>query len=281
MGRRTMRGLLATCLILLSVRLYGCKSEEVTTSWSNQTCQVDGKIDDWMEYPSKYYDDQAAALSLRSDDKNLYILFRFKDEQWARTIRMSGLTIWIDRDGNKSKKLGIRYTGGPEGLAGPGGPGGREGSMPGRSRESMPQSMKPPEEALVFFDESRILEVSVPLNGERGPAARCDTSMGFYAYEFRIPLSDTIVRSYGLGATPGQKLGMGAMWGHMSAATDKGRPSGGRGGMGGGPPGGGRGGGMGGPPDGMQRPDVPEKQEVWFKTVLATPTGLEQTDLES
>jgi len=40
-------------------------------------------------------------LSLCNNSENLYVLFRFNNPEWARAIRMGGVTLWLDNTGKK------------------------------------------------------------------------------------------------------------------------------------------------------------------------------------
>ena len=60
------------------------------------------------------------------------------------------------------------------------------------------------ENKFIYYDRKQAIEVELPRDGSVGPAVGYDGSRGFFSYEFKIPLSDTL---YGLGAVPGPKLG--------------------------------------------------------------------------
>jgi hypothetical protein len=134
--------------------------------------------------------------------------------------------------------------------------------------------------------KDRIVEMPIELDGSNGPQVACGTDHGFFVYEFKIPLKDSEVRYYGIGAEEGTTITIGANWGKMERRAMQGmRPAGGGmpgGGIGGGPPGGGRsGGGMnGGPPGGAggERPDMAEEQEIWIRTTLAAATEKTETN---
>jgi hypothetical protein len=117
----------------------------------------------------------------------------------------------------------------------------------------------------------------VPLDGAEGPAAAFDTSNGFFVYEFKIPLEQGRDRYYGIGIEPGHKIAIGAEWGDMGDFRR--RQPGEMGGSGGPMPGGGSGGGFDGHRrmGGGQRPKMPTKQEVWFKTKIAVKAEAESS----
>jgi hypothetical protein len=255
----------------------GCKTEEFPSGWATAAVTVDGNMDDWMDLPCKHFTDANAAISIANDSEYLYLLFRTNDPHWARTIKTSGLTVYFNNRGKEDKDFLVRFRGGPS-LDQIMAVSGRGENLPDRPPldgdrfDSMTQDQEP---HLSCFIKDRIIEKPIPLDGSQGPAAASDTSQGFFAYEMRIPLDSGTVRYYGIGAEPGQKIAIGAEWGSMEGMRSE-RPDGMGPGMGGPPmgqPGGSRPGGMGGRGGGpgMGRPEMPQKQEVWIKTVLAKP----------
>ena len=274
-NRHTVTGITGLALLTFAgmIMVTGCKTQEVPNHWSTLPIQVDGKMTEWTGIPTTYFKDEGAVLGLCNDSENLYIHFRFTNPTWAQAIRMTGLTLWIDANGKKDKDVGIRFHGGPsltELMAASSG--GRLDNLPQEQKQRLLEREAQTTDRLIFFDKSYYVEASIPIDGSKGPAAGYDTSMGFYLYEFSVPLQESAVQLYGLGAQPGQTICIGAEWGGVSGLRSerqqRGSMSGSRGGMGGGPPGG-MGGGRGGKGGGRIQP--PEKQEVWVKTQLALP----------
>lgn len=281
-------------MILLLVRLcvttffatliassLAAKNAEVTAAWDSIPINIDGNAVDWRGLPAMYLEDQNASVAMSNDDRFVYLLFRTNDIKWARAIKATGFTVYLDPKGGKKKDIYVKFKGGPS----------REELMKGISsgKHRMPMEMETDVPALGENDESslycfikdRITEKMIPLNGDEGPAAAFDTSKGFYLYELRVPLTGDSLRYYGINAAPGAIIGVSLEWGDMSQMMRK-RPEGmggslGMGPGGGGPPGGGMGGGMSGRRGGDQmdgpgdhRPEMPKKQEVYLKTTLAS-----------
>ena len=271
--------------ITISTLIVGCKGpQEVETHWSAKPIQVDGHMTDWIGIPTTYFEESAVQLGLTNDSENLYVLFRFNNEMWARLIHTGGLTLWLDGSGEKKKEFGLRYTGGPP-LSelqdrGMGGEGGFLDRLTEEQKERLAQRASNEDRITVVNKENEPIE-HLPIDGSKGPAVAFADLQGIYTYEFSIPLGKTDLTSYGLDAQPGQSVCLGLEWGlsdeqrkQIMDSMGGGPPGGGRGG---GPPGGGMGrkGGGGGPggPGGMSRPQMPEKQEMWVKTVLASPSN--------
>lgn len=279
----------AFSLLLFSpILLSGCKGQkEVETHWLTKPVQIDGQMTDWTGLPTTYFEDSAVQLGLCNDSDRLYILFRFSNQTWARMIRMSGLTLWLDNSGEKKKAFGVRYTGGSSfsELQNPGmaGEGGFWDRLTPEQKERLEQRAVKADQITIVGTKDKP-EVALPADGSRGPAVAFADLKGIYTYEFSIPLQKSDLATYGINSQTGQAVSLGLEWG----LSDEDRKRmmeemGGRGGMGpgggmgGGPPvggmgGRGRGGGPGGP-GGMSPPQMPKKQEIWVKTVLALPSN--------
>ena len=271
MTARAVLPLLFVCLILTA----RCKNQEVQSHWSVEPVRVDGQMTDWAGVPTTYFEDSGVQLGLCNDAKNLYVLFSFNDPNWARAIRMGGLTLWLDNSAKKKKDFGLRYTGGPPpsemqkpGMAGEGGFWDR---LTPEQKQRLMQRQAAMADQITVIDKKMDQAITLPSDSSRGPAVSFGTPQGIYTYEFRIPLQEKDKGYYAIGAQPGQTISLGLEWGGIEM-RDRQQMMRERGGgmMGGGPPGGrmggGRGGSRGGPP--MQ---PLEKQEVWVKTLLASP----------
>jgi hypothetical protein len=283
-------GAIALLLLILSgiVLLLSCKSTEVQSQWSAEPVKVDGEMTDWPSGSTVYFEDSGVQLGLRNDSQNLYILFRFGNQAWARAIRRGGLTLWLDNSGKKKKDIGIRYNGGPSpsdsGMqrSGMADKGGFLDSLTPEQKERLLQWQKKDmaDQLKVIFKKSG-QEIFIPTDGSSGPAVSFGSPQGTYTYEFSIPLEKSDLSHYGIGAQPGQVISLGLEWGGMSESNRERMREERGGGMGGGPPGGGGmpPGGEGGMPSGGGRPrggrggpgmQTSEKQEIWVKTLLAS-----------
>jgi hypothetical protein len=283
----TRSGVKALLLLTLAglVLFAGCKTQKVETYWAAETVKIDGEMTEWASTSTSYFEEVGVQLGLCNDTQNLYVLFRFTNQDWARAIRMGGVTLWLDNSGKKKKDLGIRYTGGPSisDLQKPGmsGEGGFRESLTPEQEQRLQEMEKNMADQITVIDKKSNQEITLSADGSGGPAVCFASPQGTYTYEFSIPLKKGDVFDFGFGAEPGQTICLGLEWGGMGEMDREkmkkmgGGPPGGMGGMppggmGGGPPGGmggGRGGGPGGRP-GMQKS---EEQELWVKTQLASP----------
>ena len=273
-------------LAIFSIAIFSvssvAKTHKVTASWVDHEFSIDGNMKEWFEVESKYLSDQQASVSLCNDGEFLYILFKTREAKWARAIKMTGLNLYINKNGKNKKDFFIRFKGGPNSAqlrAMAGGMNERESRMsrmPSDMRKKYEEAMNDNTQTLICSINDNVNKV-VPLDGTEGPAAAFDTSNGFFVYEFKIPLGQGKDRYYGIGIELGHKIAIGAEWGDMGdfrrrQPGEMGGSGGPMPGVGGRLPGGGGGFGSGGRRMGGgsgTRPKMPKKQEVWFKTKIA------------
>jgi hypothetical protein len=289
MSYKNFTALSAKAFLLLTlaglILLAGCGTQEVKTYWSTEAVKIDGEMTEWPSGSTVYFEESGVQLGLRNDNQNLYILFRFNNQAWAQSIRMGGVTMWLDNSGKKKKDLGIRYTGGPSlselQKMRPSSEGGFRESLTPEQEQRLAEMEKATADQITLVDKKSNQEITMRADGSGGPAACFASPQGTYTYEFSIPLKKGDVFDYGIGAEPGQLICLGLEWGGMGKEDRqkmmKGTGDGPPGGMGGGPPGGmggGPPGGMGGRPKGGPGMQQTEEQELWVKTQLASsPAG--------
>ena len=216
------------------------KTHNVTTSWVDHEFRIDGNMKEWFEIESNYLSEQEASVSLCNDENFLYILFKTREAKWARAIKMTGLNLYINKNGKNKKDFFIRFKGGPNsaqlramagGMNERGSGESRMSRMPADIRKKYEQAMNDNTQTLICSINDYVNKV-VPLDGSEGPAGAFDTSNGFFVYEFKIPLKQGKDRYYGIGIEAGHKIAIGAEWGDLCDSRGS-QP----GGMGGGGPG--------------------------------------------
>ena len=279
--------LLAAAILLTIVARTG--AADLASAWGQTPAKVDSISEDAFDRSTTFLKDDSVSIGLVNDSARLYFLLRFRNPQYARVIRMTGLTLWLDAKGKKNKDFMIKFRGGPSWE--------EMRSMMGRERrrpqdssqQENPEMDQPPdrqgrptEGEFTCFQKDRIVEKPIPEDGSEGPSARFANDNGSFVYILSVPLGESEVRNYGIGTEPGRKISVGMMWGEMPKNTgDRGdRPEGG---MEGGFPGGEHGGGFGG--SGMRggmgggegrreggggQFKRPEKHEVWLNVELAS-----------
>lgn len=276
-------------IVVLAPYSWG-KNLEVASQRALSSIKVDGQISDWPENAIHFLSDQEATIGVCNDSEKVYVMVCSRKAEWARLIRMSGLTIYLDAKGEKQKNFMIRFVGGPTreqimAVSGESRPDSMK-QMPPEMRDRMRERDKNFENKFTCFLKDVIVEKPIPMDGAEGPAAAFGVDKGFFIYEFSVPLKESTVRNYGLGVPADRKIGLGLVWGDVDKSKmGEGMPGGGgfHGGFGGGgtPPdgGGGFGGGPGagggdrggrGGPGGRGGFEQPKKQEVWLKVQLTT-----------
>jgi hypothetical protein len=271
--------LLLSALVGL-ILVTGCNTQEVQTHWAAEPVKVDGEMTEWAGGSTAYFEDLGVQLGLSNDSQNLYVLFRFSNQAWARAIRRGGVTLWLDGTGKKKKDFGVRYTGGPSfpdfQKMRDSGEGGFQEALTPEQKQRLFNMEQDTIGQITVIDKKSNQEIIVPPDGSGGPAVRFASPQGTYTYEFSIPLEKSDVFSYALGAQPGQVISLGLVWGGMGEEFRERREERGSGPPGGGmsgPPPGGMGGGPRGGRDGGHSMQPPEEQELWVKTQLALPSA--------
>ncbi len=274
-------------LLLIGLSLtVGCSNNTrgMESYWTPESIEVDGQLDDWADKPKTYFKDEEVSVGLLNNAENLYILFSFRNDMWARLIRMNGVTIWFDKKGEKNKDFGIRYKGGPDLAEMREGRGVPMENLPQEQRERF-KEMQGQESQMTIIDKGKHT-ITTP-RGSYGVAVSSSISHGVYTYEFSIPTKEREEKYYSINTGPGQTISVGFEWGLSKGELQGMREEMGgereRGDMGGGPMGGGPMGGGMSPPSGERMPgggggmkppsggrQLPEKKEIWVKVLLAS-----------
>ena len=88
--------------IIIAIIITGCsKTIQIPSSYTNQSIEVNGKIEDWNGLPVTYFEKNNAVIAISNNNDNLYIQFRTKDIQAVQAIKMSGLKLYIDKESKK------------------------------------------------------------------------------------------------------------------------------------------------------------------------------------
>ena len=168
------KAVLLPALASLTV-LAGCKTQEVQTHWAAQPAKIDGEMTEWHGTSTIYFEDPGVHLGLSNDGENLYVIFRFSNESWARTIRMGGVTLWLDNSGKRKKDMGIRYTGGPSmpdlQMQGSFGQGGFKEAMTPEMQQRLVEMERDTAGQITFIDKKNNQEMALRPDRSGGPVA--------------------------------------------------------------------------------------------------------------
>ena len=260
---------------------YGCGGEEIDSTFKNKPIFVDGKGNEWNDYPLQFNEDFNVVYGIVNNDSALYCMIRFNDQQLARMMSVRGFTLWVNNSGDEEKLMGIHY-------------------RDQRPREDIMEMMRPrpgqqdqqkvPDQKIIYprgrFSLARNDTITdFNINDIYGINAAAGLDNGLYCFEFSMALKKSAGIVYSLGVKSGDVIKVGMEIAAVSEEEQErmkkemegrresmgngrggGRPGGGRpsGGTGGGMMGGGRsGGGMRG-----DRPQMPDMDgDIFWMTV--------------
>jgi hypothetical protein len=271
-----------------AVGFVRCSSPILKSQWNSKP-GIDADWNSiWENSRSYQLEKEGVTIGLRNDTTDLFIMLRATDRETFATVMRTGLTVWLNGDGDKSKVLGVRYP-----MAHVPAPGGRAGGRPfppDRRRGEFPDDRRITSGQL---DSMEVLRSgkwrTLPTENDLGITASLDNSQGVSILFMKIPLKANNVTPLALGirTSPGElaqhPIGLGLETGKLSTESMK-RPSRddmdfGGGGMppeGPGGPGQGRGGPRGGPPPGgMERPSEGKSIRFWARVILASDDSIQ------
>ncbi len=267
------RILTPTLAVLVVLTASGCGStKKVESSWPERPVVVDGHDEEWTS-PPVAVEDGKVLVSTVNDDTYLYVRVATRDRAMQAQILGPGLIVWLAPDGEKSKKIGIRF---PIGVQGRGGRLLRRRET-GTGGEDLEARWPRFEEQLRAFE---ILDPDGnPLERRlRASSEDIEVSMsyedGLLVYELKAPLRTEGGHTYAVGVAPGQAVAVGLETPEIARETPNPdfeagnrRRDGRRGGLGG------RGGfGDRGRTGGL-RPSPPDRLDAWITVHLAEPKG--------
>lgn len=269
--------LLAVCLLTMSFSACA-KQIEITSRRCDQEIDFEGPDEQWGS-ATIYAEKQKVSLTILNDDDYLYMRMFTRDRSVQGPVLMSGLTVWFNSDGSKSKITGIRFPIGMHGKGAPAMPGQRQDA---KAIETMVAQMD--ETEILGPDDRPICRMSFAEATSLGITADVSMNHGNLIYELRFPLVSKEEHPYAVGMeaddlTTSKVIGIGFETPKVDRDEMR-RDTGGEGPPGGGmPPGGAppEAGSM--PPGGRERPagggarppgSTPEQLSLWVKVTLAS-----------
>ena len=85
------------------------KTTQLASPWQKIQLKVDGDISDWPAPSWQTEKDVQVDYAFGNDDGSLYLVFVFKDQKFLSSIAQTGFTVWINDQGKKKKKIGLRF----------------------------------------------------------------------------------------------------------------------------------------------------------------------------
>jgi hypothetical protein len=264
-------------MVLATAALFlqpGCRSvQRLPGQWLALPASADGRLEDFSRKMTSQLFENGMMVGLGNDDRNLYVFFTPDIRRGRRTPGRAVLTLWLDEQGGKARKLGLVHVSGPAGAAAPPGSPAEKldaaagGDPPGTARQQL----------LRVIDRRSGRETFIAADGSAGPAVRLASDWGDFSYQLRIPFKGAGDWP-GIAAVPGRVIAIGLQWEIKALpAPGKGEGAGGprRRGAGRGDPGMGPPPGLeeGGPDAGRGLPGAGQapasKRKVWLRTAIA------------
>lgn len=261
-------------ILIIWFTMTGC-SQKVDSSWKNIAIEIDGSGKDWLNASMTYNKELKLMYGLVNDDSALYLMLRFNDSQLARMFAVRGVTLWLNDENDKKKKVGIQYKDLTARIQEPGRMSGYGRSRDSDSRPDISQKSMIPHGSYTLAKDD--FPTGISIKEVQGWEAAAGYQNGIFLYEFKVPLQPIRNSLNYLQVNDKQKLKVGLEIGGMSEeeiARMKERmaqrPGSSSGGMSGGKKGGSgrRGGGMQGSGRGNQMPDT-EGKKIWITVKLA------------
>jgi hypothetical protein len=261
------------------------KPPALVATWPASAPVIDGRAADWTTLAP--LESAHVSVGLSNDERQLSLVITSGDQARRRQLIGGGLIVWFVPAGGKKRAFGVRFPGefgGGRPEMGRGRPGGDSSQARPAEPPHLPpitwfELMGPKEEDRRRLETKAVTDIAIARALEEG----------LLVLELRVPLARDAATGVGIGAAPGQVLGLGLETPEIerpdTPAPDRsrgGRGGGGMGGTGGGMGGGlggmgrgGRGGGMGGRPDGPQgdRPERAKPIKLWTTVKLAAGTS--------
>jgi hypothetical protein len=197
--------------------VYGFSKDTIVESaWASAPVKIDGLEQDWKDATFLTDGNSKAQYAVKNDTKNLYLLFVFPNEYSSTTIDLTGMKIFFNAEGKKSKDLGILFKKKAVNADALIASLEKRGEVVTEERKAELRKQK----AYVIFAEDLINEKKMtapsdPAVQTEPPAYRASNNKRVLVYEFRIPLS-RINQSGGIGTEPGKTIKIGFEWGGMT-----------------------------------------------------------------
>lgn len=203
------------CFVILAFCSLGIAKDKVVQSqWTATPPTIDGSNSDWEGGTLTLYKKAQVDYAFRNDADNLYVIFIFNEPSrtYLSTIRDSGITLWLNKDGTKKKKYGIKFS--IKTVSADNYIQIVEQMMGELMPEEKKQQIKAKESYQVFHNEV------IDKEGEAPPIVSGPTAPVFntggretVVYEFKVPIKKDKTHPVGIGTQPGGSLTIGFEWG--------------------------------------------------------------------
>jgi len=195
------------------------KDKLVESKWTAAPLVIDGAVADWSGDTFVLEKNLQIEYGIRNDAKDLYVVIMFKDPKFLSSIDRTGLTVYLDAQGKKSKNFGIRFQ--RQNItadqliatmekAG-------EALTPERKTEIKQRPMYQMFHAAIVNKKGEEVKIEAPPSADTLPAAfRQGRDGNTVIYEIRAPLAARTSTPFGIGTEPGKTIKVGFEWGGLT-----------------------------------------------------------------
>jgi hypothetical protein len=197
--------------------LVSAADNSVVSKWTGPI-RVDGSDLEWASDPINSEKSVDVNYAFRNDDRNLYVLFIFKDPKFLSSIELTGITLYLGPEGKKQKDYGVRFlkktVNADEIIAI------MEKQGPPLTEERKTEIKAKPMyiafEAAAVNKKGEVIPPSAKTADSDNPAFRVVRQESQMVYEFRVPLASREVHPAGIGSGPGKAIKVGFEWGGLT-----------------------------------------------------------------
>lgn len=251
----------------------GCGDVVLQSRYRTDPIVVDGHYDDWHGH-MQFVEKADLSVGVTNDETDAYVIIAIGDREVQRKIMMTGMFLWFDPAGGKDRQFGIHYPLGISDAADFMKPQRTGAGDTRKLRDKLREESLDEAELIGAAGTARVTRATSNLPGVE---VRASHEKGVMVIEYRVPLASAADQPYGIGAEPGQTVGVELVTPEvdLSAMQEEMREQRGEGREGGMPPGGREGGWDGDRDDGVRgpmgasRPETPKPIDVWATLVLA------------
>ena len=213
------KGIKTACLflVILSISVSAFAKDDVFQSrWIKEKIMMDGSDEDWAPEMLRTYKKFSVDCAFKNDGNYMLALFVFKDPAYLTSVKESGIIIWLNTDGKKKKRYGIRFWNMKMTA---------EQYIKLLEAQQGPLSEQQKNDILVkqTYDIADIKVTNKDAKSElkekveiRPAAFETQTFEDRIVYEFAIPLERLYDKAPGVGTVPGETVKVGFEWGGIT-----------------------------------------------------------------
>jgi len=109
-GHKVTMSVLLLSTLCLTMLMMACEEEaKIQSSWRDREVRVDGKDHEWQGSPQYYDEDTRSVISILNDENHVFILLSANKPEIQKQILIQGLTLWLEKDGEKKRKIGVHF----------------------------------------------------------------------------------------------------------------------------------------------------------------------------